>query len=363
MSDYITGLRRDLVEAAERQAQRGRAGRVSRSLHPRAWSRPALAGAAAVAVAVVAVVITLSTLAPPPQPSDAKIVATVHLGGQPRDAVFAGGSLWITDFEGRIVRLDAATRRVRAPIQVGGTPRSVTAAGGAVWVMSVGNVDDNSSRSQLYKLDARSGRILDRTTIKAYGGPIAAGAGGLWLNRDGHGSDLERIDVDSYRRTAFIPNLVTQDLYVFGQSLWTRRGDSVLEVDAATGRTLNRVRGISSTTESSDRRTLVPDAHGAWVLGTSDGLLFRVEGGRVVRRIAVGTGVTAGVIARLGSGIWVSTSGGPAGGNKVVRVDADDGKVTQRIDLGFDVPQALVPVGKGLWVITSGGDAKLVSQG
>ena len=176
MSNYISELRRDLVEAAERQARAGRAIRVSRPLHPRAWSPSALAGAAAVAVALVAVVVTLSTLAPPPKPSDAKIVATVHLGGQPRDAVLAGGSLWIADYEGRVLRLDPATRRVRARTRVGGTPISVTAAGAAVWVMSI---DDDSGGSHLYELDARSGKVLDRVAVNGYAGAIAAGAGGL----------------------------------------------------------------------------------------------------------------------------------------------------------------------------------------
>ena len=57
----------------------------------------------------------------------------------------------------------------------------------------------------------------------------------------------------------------------------------------------------------------------------------------------------------------MSATRGPDGGNEVVRVDPDDGKVVQRVDFGFHVPQTLVPVGKDLWVITSGGEAKLVS--
>ena len=136
MSDYVSELRRDLVEAAERQQHRGRAGRAARPLHPRAWSPTALAGAAAVAVTLVAVLVTLAALAPPPRPSDAKVVATVRLAGQPRDAVLAGGSLWIADFEGRVLRLDPATR-VRTRIPVGGTPVTIAAGGAVVWVMSV----------------------------------------------------------------------------------------------------------------------------------------------------------------------------------------------------------------------------------
>jgi hypothetical protein len=356
MSDYVSELRRDLVEAAQRQAHSGRAGRAARSLHPRAWSPTALPGAMAVAAAVVAVVVTLTTLAPPPKPSNAKIVATVQLGGQPRDAVLAGGSLWIADYERRMVQLDPATRQVRARTPVGGTPISVTAVGGAVWVMSL---DDGSAGSHLSKLDARSGKLLDRVAVRGYGTAIAAGAGGLWLLSDWRHGDLERIDLDSHRRTAFIPDVLTMDLAVNGRSVWTRREDQVIEIDAASLRVVNRVRGISSSDSPPSARTLLPDRDGVWAVDDSGGLLVRVEGGRVVRRIAVG--VTAGVIGRVGSAIWVSVTGRPAGTNQLVRVDLDEGKVVQRVAFGSDVPQTLVPVGKDLWVITSGGKAKLVS--
>ena len=69
------------------------------------------------------------------------------------------------------------------------------------------------------------------------------------------------------------------------------------------------------------------------------------------------------VVGRVGSAIWVSATRRPAGTNELVRVDPDEGKVVQRVDFGFDVPQTLVPVGKDLWVITSGGKAMLVSPG
>jgi hypothetical protein len=358
MSDYVSELRRDLVEAAERQQRRGRAAQVARPLHPRAWSPVALAGAAAMAALVLVVVMTLSTLAPPPRPSG-KVVATVHLGGQPRDAVLADGSLWIADFEGRVVQLDPATRRVRARIGVGGTPVSITATRGAVWVMSVDDVPTGASRSHLYELDARTGRILNRVAVNGMASTIDAGAGGLWLIPSIHRGDVERIDLDSHLRTAFFPKLAAEELVVTDQSVWTRRLDSVVEIDATSGRVINRVRGISSILAPMSGRTLLPDRDGAWLLGATDGLLLRVEGGRMVRRIAVGA--TPGVLARVGTAVWVSASRGPAGGNELVRVDADEGKVTQRIGFGYDVPQTLVPVGKDLWVITSGGEAKLVS--
>ena len=203
MSDYVSELRRDLVEAAERQAHAGRAARVARPLRPRAWSPPAVAGALAMAALVAAVVLTLTTLAPPPKPSDAKVVAGVRLGGQPYDAVLAAGSLWIADFEGRVARLDPVTRRVRGSVRVGGTPVSVAADGDVVWVMS-NDSSPNASRSQLIKLDARTGKILARVPVNGFGGRVEAGAGGLWLVPNRHSGDLERIDPDSFERTAFV---------------------------------------------------------------------------------------------------------------------------------------------------------------
>ena len=356
MSDYISELRRDLVDAAAREQAAGRAGRVARPLRVRAWSPTALAGAAAVAAAIVAVVVTLTTLAPPPKPSDAKIVATVHLGGQPRDAVFAGGSVWIADHDGQVVQLDPAKRGVRARVRVGGTPVWVTAANGAVWVMST---NARSTGSHLYKLDARSGKLLGRVAVGASGQAVAAGAGGLWILADWRQGDLERVDPDSHRRTAFIPDILTMDLAVNGQSVWTRREDQVIEIDATSARVVNRVRGISSFASFPSTRALLPDRDGVWAVDDTGGRLVRVEGGRVVRRIPVGA--VAGVVGRVGSAIWVNVSREPDNANQLVRVDLDEGKVVQRIAVGFDVPQTLVPVGKNLWVITSGGKAMLVS--
>jgi DNA-binding beta-propeller fold protein YncE len=358
MNDYISELRRDLVDAADRQARRGRAGRATRALHPRAWSPTALAGVGALAAAIVAVVVTLPTLAPPPKPSDAKIAATVQLGGQPRDAVFAGGSLWIADYEGRVVLLDPATHRVRTRIPVGGTPVSVAATGGAVWVMSN---DDGLAGSHLYKFEARTGKRLDRVAVGGNVQAIAAGAGGLWLLSDWRHRELERIDLRSHRRTALIPHVDTIGLAANEQSVWTRFDDQVVEIDGASARVVNRARGVSGIDGSPSARTLLPDRDGAWAGDDARGVLVRVEGGRVVRRIPVGA--TTGVVARIGSAVWVSATRRPAGAHELVQVDLDEDKVVQRVALGANVPQTLVPVGKKIWVITSGGKAMLVSPG
>jgi sugar lactone lactonase YvrE len=365
MSDYISELRRDLVEAAERQAHAGRAIRVARPLHPRAWSPSALAGATAIAIALIAVVVTLTTLAPPPKPSDAKIVATVRVGGQPRDAVLAGGSLWIADFEGRVLRFDPATRRVLARIRVGGNAVAVAADGDVVWVMS--NSSPDGSRSYLFKLDARSGKRLARGPVDGSGGRVEAGAGGLWLVRDRDTGDLERIDPDSFERTASVrlggatTESLSGGLSVSGRSVWTRQFDSVLEIDGGSGRVVSRVRTGLQPLQFDTQRSLLADRDGVWVVGPTEGVLARIERGRVTRRITVGT--TADYVARVGSSIWVTASRGGDDGVELVRVDPDEGKVVQRLRFGYDEPRTLVPVGEDFWVITSSGRATLVSPG
>ena len=73
------------------------------------------------------------------------MIATVRLDGQPRDAVLAGGSLWVADYEGRVLQVDPVRRRVRARIDVGGTPLAVAAEGDRVLVVSNDSTPDNTT--------------------------------------------------------------------------------------------------------------------------------------------------------------------------------------------------------------------------
>ena len=262
------------------------------------------------------------------------------------------------------MRLDPVTRRVRARIPAGGSAVALAADGDVVWVMSNDDLS-GGSRSHLFKLDARSGRVLARIPVNGFGGRIEAGAGGLWLVPDRHRGDVERIDPRSFERTAFLPlrGQLTQGqsegLSVSGRSVWVRQRTNVLKIDGGTGRVESRVRGLAPTLRYETQRELLADRDGAWAVGQTNGVLYRVEGGRITQRIAVGA--TAGSVARSGNTLWVSAQRGPDGGNELVRIDVDEGKVVQRIDFGFHVPQTLVPVGKDLWVITGDGEAKLVS--
>ena len=135
--DFIDGLHTDLVEAMGRYQQRGRLAAALPAPRPAPLVRLA-APLAAVAAALVAVVVAIVGLAPSPGPARPHVVATLEIGGTPIDAAVADGSLWATDFTGRIVRIDPVGRRVIARTELPGAPGPVTTGEGSVWVQTSG---------------------------------------------------------------------------------------------------------------------------------------------------------------------------------------------------------------------------------
>ena len=114
--DFITGLQRDLVGAMERYERR-------RLRLPRPGPLVPVAAAAALVVAVILVARTFAPMQPPARPH---IVGSITIGGTPMDATLAGGSLWVTDFNGAVIRIDPASRRA-APASCGVRTRRAAA--------------------------------------------------------------------------------------------------------------------------------------------------------------------------------------------------------------------------------------------
>ena len=142
MSDYITELRRELVDAAERQQRRSVPRRaVRRSRWP---IMTGLAGVAAAAALVLGVVLGARELSNP-APAGPRVVATVRFGGIPTGAALGAGSVWVTGHDGSLWRIDPERRRVVATIDVGTEATQVAASGDAVWVVA----DEQNRRHRL----------------------------------------------------------------------------------------------------------------------------------------------------------------------------------------------------------------------
>ena len=365
MSDYVSGLRQDLVEAAARQQAAGRGARAARPRRPRAWSPVVVLGAAAALVAALVLVVGLRAVTPPRPPEAPKVVGGFHIEAQPRDAAAAGGYVFVADYGGQLLQIDPQTgeRHQLETTADNALPAAVADDGGALWAVAV-DAQPAFPRSILLKLDPKTGRRLDSISLAGEGGALAIGAGGIWLQTNRTSREpsapprgLDRIDPVTHRRTAAIKGVAAQSIAASDHSLWTREGETVTQRDE-TGHVVNRVGHISPALGLEDQRSIVADNDGAWVVGQSEGLLYRIENGQVVKRLRVGG--QAGVIARTRSAVWVTAE--TNGRYELVRVDADADKVTGRVRLGGDMPQTIVPVGKKVWVITEMGDVIRVSQ-
>ncbi len=366
MSDYVSGLRQDLVEAAARQQAAGRGARVTRRLRRRAWSPVVVVGAVVVLAAMVVLALGLRAVNPPRPPEKPRHLGTFQIGGEPRDAASAAaGHVLVADADASLLLVEPDGRQALMPARRYPLPASLAADGTAVW--AVGPPSASLGHSELMKFDGPTGRRLrGGGPLHGEAGTIAVGAGGIWMATDissvlaggRHFTGLEKLDPRTGKRLLVLPREAPEGLAASGRSVWTRRGTTVTERDER-GRVLNRVRGISPTVRLEGQRTMVADDDGAWVVGQSDGLLYRIEGGRVVKQLQVGA--LSGVIARSRAAVWVTALTGHRW--ELVRVDPDDGTVTARVAVGDIEPQTIVPVGNEVWVITPRGAIMRFSQG
>ncbi|MGH2838093.1 MAG: hypothetical protein ACRDJY_07070, partial [Thermoleophilaceae bacterium] len=100
-------------------------------------------------------------------------VSRENVGGLPRALAVEGSSVFVADFEDRLIELDRETGRRKDEFPLEGEPREMTAAEGAIWVTLY-------RTNQLARFDPVSG---DVTTRKAPGRPagIVAYAGRIWV--------------------------------------------------------------------------------------------------------------------------------------------------------------------------------------
>ncbi len=352
MSDFITGLRSDLVEAAER-LERRRLPRAAWPLHPRMWAPTAARAALAAAACAIAVIGALTVFKPsPPQPQRLKAIAVLNLGGVPAWATAAGGSIWIGDQNDGLARIDPRTRAV-ARIAMGGDGAGLAGGGDTLWA------GRNAGGAVTFlRLDPATGRIRARLPARRDVGSIEVAGGALWASNAARAT-LDRLDPATGRVTARVPDAKSAVLAGSSRALWSLDTNGTLvEIDAATGRVLHRVsRVVPLAMGGADLGgpMVAADATGAWVSDARSGTVTRVERGRVVRRVPVALGASR--LALTPGGLWVSYGGGRFG---VARVDARTGRITATADLGTDPPRLLVAIGDELWVIGIDGATRVV---
>jgi hypothetical protein len=349
VSDFLTELRAEVLDAHAKHRRRGRARRALRRLEPRA----ALVVATA-ALALVAAVIAVRAVTPPPA-GGPRVVDILRLGGTPADAVQAGDSVWIADFAGRrLIQLDAGTHRVERRLPVDAQPIAIAAGPDGLWIRTA--VGEGGTVQRLGGSD---------TAPVGNGAALAVAAGVVWaadveLPPEG----IHRIDARTTRDAGLVDIPGVYALAAGGQSLWAVTGNgTVLRLDGRTGQVRARWPTVAISAGTADP-ALAADARGAWVLRTGQGAesqAIRLEGDRVVRRFAIPSS-TLPLLARAPDGLWVVTQDSPGARPVVVRLDPKSGAVTARVGIDNRNLTDLVPVGDDLWVVAGDGTITVVGD-
>lgn len=357
MSEFITELRRELVDAAERERRRSAPRRAL------ARSRRPLALGLASAAAIVAAIVGLAMLGRnPPEPviTAPRVVTTIRLGGVPQGAAMGAGSLWVSEADGRLLRVDPSARRVIATVSAGTRAQGVAASADAVWMM--GAIDDVGHQYRLIRVDPSSNRVVARIgSYGWFGATLSAAPDAVWLQIDKQApGPLRRVDPATNRIEGAFGRRWLTNMAAHEDRVWTLSLDGVLEWrDSATGRLLGRRPGFPDRPPGGPwKNAIAPDAEGAWVATGHDGAVTRVSSdGDVELRVELGAN---GPIALAGGSLWVTINDGTDRNVRIARLDPATGDVTGLLPVGARLPRQLVAVGDDLWAVLSDGTAIVV---
>lgn len=236
-------------------------------------------------------------------PVSRTLLRTFAVGSTPTDVVAAFGALWVGSRDPiEIRRLDpssgAITMRIpfpRPPADTRTDPAVVrlTTGSGSLWASASGAPRDEL----LARIDPRTGRLT--TTLRpAYAGPIASGAGAIWMIQDG---TLTWVDEATNESARWDYGLFHGEIAADDQSVWVADEfeDTVWQIGARSRRVLRSIQAGKG--------------HGGVALGfgsvwvaSSDGTVSRIDptSHRVVATVRVG-GVPHGVAAGAGA-VWVT---------------------------------------------------------
>jgi hypothetical protein len=345
--DFVTQLRLQLREAAEREARRGPARRLGRSASAAQLWRPALALAvlALAALGLVSVANDLSHRAPTPAHHNLQLLQRRQLvnAGSYLDTAF--GSVWAEDAaSGELLRIDPRTRAVRARIKVSAREFGFGFAAGSVWALDSGH--------RLLKIDPATNRVVARFPTQTRG--LFAGSDALWLKT---ALGMQRFDPATgafgrpitLTQAGFQAGSIASD----GRELYISRADGTLLVfDARTG-----ARRPSPGVEVDG--AAVAAANGIVTLATSKGVsALNAHTARTLWTTDLAKTPPVNVVLSRGV-LWVEGVD-ETGIDRLWRIDAGTGRITGSLRLqDFGAP-GLAVVDDQVWVVSTNGVLQII---
>jgi len=379
--EFETRLRLALREAAEREAERGRAGRpMARGRSMWVMTRRSFVPAAAavlstlLALAVATVFLTHSgsqrkAVRPP------EVVARLTLGETLGGTVGAYGSAWVADTgPDRLLRVDPDSRRVTARFPVEGDV-AMAPAGGTLWALNE-RVPPSELGDLLLRIDPGSNDITARLRLRTPSGAgllgfdLAADQNSLWVlgeTTSWHNDfsvGLMRLDPQDRRATvAFVlpGGWGRVGIALKRDRLWAITADGrLLRYDARTGEKLSETRLDLPASQFAEPAPGHLQFAGDTLVTSIPGGLAGIDpnAGRVVWRRHLGRTVNAWTEA--GGVIWAAVSA--QGPDRLVAVQPDDGRVATSVGLDAFSTAGIASVGDELWVTTAGGEAIVLQR-
>jgi YVTN family beta-propeller protein len=226
------------------------------------------------------------------------VVATVLVGAFPVRVAVDRHAVWVTNFDDNTVsRINPATNTVVATIPVGPGPFGIGLAAGAVWVA-------NSGDTTVSRINPATNTVA---TVQVGAPPplfrgLGTGHGAVWVTNGDN--SVSRINPATNRvvATVHIDNCCDGEIAVDRHAVWVSNQTTVTRIDPHTNR-------VVATIEVPAAFGIGVLRHAVWVVGATDagGLLSRINPATnsVTRTIPL-DGFTAALATGEGS-VWVPT--------------------------------------------------------
>jgi streptogramin lyase len=226
--------------------------------------------------------------------SEGNVLARIDACCSPRAVAAGAGAVWFTTDTGMVLRVDPATDRLAASIPVGTRPGVITTGGDAVWVA-------DADAHQLVRVDPVTNAVAARVALgseQECPSWLAADAASVWVV-----------------------------LYMLG----------VVRIDAATD-SIAAQSSTSSQTTSCRPASLALAGDRVWVLDALTGALLALDPESLATISSSELGAGIWEIAGDGRNLWALEQTG----GDLVRLDARDGSITQRVETGARKARHLV---------------------
>ena len=275
-----------------------------------------------------------------------RVRATIRTGGLPWGIADAGGSLWVADFQGRVIRIDPGTARVSGSVSIGGGTGLVTAGPAEVWATSF--LENGISR-----IDVGAGRVSATAAVGPGPGSLVFAFGSIWVANKGctdpaapcpGAGTLARLDPATMAVVATIPvGREPRYLAAGGGAMWVTNfySDTLLRIDPATNAVTATVGlpGHPNGVAVSDDSVFVAgyEADRIW--------RFDISSLRQTAAIRLPGGSGPEGIGLVGADLWTAN----ARGGSVSRVRTTANRLLSTTPVGLE-PRALAFAAGSVWV-------------